>query len=74
MTPDLVDFVPTLGGAFDLNVQMRDIKVLIRDVWVMEQLDAIIMPVFQGTAPGHDLYGAPSYTVLANLLDVSCEA
>lgn len=70
MTPELEAFVPTLGGAFDLNVQMRDIKVLIRDVWVKEQLDAIIMPVFQGTAPGHDLYGGPPYTVLANLLDV----
>ncbi|KAL5325846.1 hypothetical protein ACEPPN_006980 [Leptodophora sp. 'Broadleaf-Isolate-01'] len=69
MPPELAAFKPTLDDVFDLNVQMQHIKKTVRDVWVKEQLDAFIMPVFQGTAPTHDTFGGPPYTVLANLLD-----
>lgn len=33
--------------------------------------NGIIMPVYQSTAPKHDQYGTPPYTVFANFLDVS---
>ncbi|PVH88101.1 amidase [Cadophora sp. DSE1049] len=69
MSADIATFKPTLDDVFDLNVQMQDIKKIVRQVWVKEQLDAFIMPVFQGSAPTHDTFGGPPYTVLANLLD-----
>ncbi|KAL2066253.1 hypothetical protein VTL71DRAFT_2324 [Oculimacula yallundae] len=69
VSPDLVAFKPTLDDVFDLNVQMQGIKKTFREVWVNEQLNAFIMPVFQATAPTHDTFGGPPYTVLANLLD-----
>jgi len=71
MSADIATFKPTLDDVFDLNVQMQDIRKTVRQVWVKEKLDAFIMPVFQGSAPTHDTFGGPPYTVLANLLDVS---
>ncbi|MBV37015.1 MAG: hypothetical protein CMP47_16425 [Rickettsiales bacterium] len=69
MSADIATFKPTLDDVFDLNVQMQDIRKTVRQVWVKEKLDAFIMPVFQGSAPTHDTFGGPPYTVLANLLD-----
>ncbi|KAK6583698.1 hypothetical protein PZA11_003428 [Diplocarpon coronariae] len=69
ITPEMAEYAPTLDSVFEQNVRMKGIKDTVRDVWVKEDLDAVVMPVFQGMTPGHDKFGGPSYTVLANLLD-----
>ncbi|KAI9052723.1 hypothetical protein LZ554_002999 [Drepanopeziza brunnea f. sp. 'monogermtubi'] len=69
VTPELAEYVPTLDAVFTNNTQIKSIKSLFRSLWVQHRLDAIIMPVFQSVAPGHDKFGGPPYTVLANLLD-----
>ncbi|KUJ08532.1 amidase [Mollisia scopiformis] len=66
---EMKGFVPDLDAVWDLNVEAKAMKEKVRDLWVKEGLDAILMPVYQGTAPKHDNYGAPPYTVFANLLD-----
>jgi amidase len=43
-----------------------------RQTWVDEKLDVILAPGAQNTAVGYDTYGWPPYTVMWNLLDVSC--
>jgi amidase len=68
--PELADYKPTLDGIFDLNVEIAKVQKFWREIWVGNELDAVIMPVHQGTPPKHDEYGGPPYTVLANLLDV----
>ncbi|KAH7370518.1 putative general amidase [Rhexocercosporidium sp. MPI-PUGE-AT-0058] len=57
-----------------INTAMRFFSIdpkgtLLRSLTSQRALDAFIMPVFQGTAPTHDTFGGPPYTVLANLLD-----
>jgi amidase len=69
--PELAGYKPTLDGVFDLNVEIAKVQKFWREIWVGNELDAVIMPVHQGTPPKHDEYGGPPYTVLANLLDVS---
>jgi amidase len=69
--PELADYKPTLDGVFELNVEIAKVQKFWREIWVGNELDAVIMPVRQGTPPKHDEYGGPAYTVLANLLDVS---
>jgi amidase len=69
--PELEGYIPTLDGVFELNVDIAKIQKFWREIWVENELDAVIMPVHQGTPPKHDEYGGPPYTVLANLLDVS---
>jgi amidase len=66
---DLADHKPTLDGLFDINVERRQICAQFRKIYVENSLDAIIMPVAQWTAPPHDTYGIPPYTVLANVID-----
>lgn len=68
--PEILTYKASLDGVFDLHAAMRDIQKVIREMWIKLELDGLIMPVFQGTAVEHDAYGAPPYTVLANLLDV----
>ena len=77
--PENKDWTPTLEGLFDLIIQRNEIMDVYRDLWagefangaVQQRLDAIILPPYQTTAPPHDLFGVPIYTVLANFLDVS---
>ncbi|KAL4890636.1 amidase signature domain-containing protein [Aspergillus ambiguus] len=38
-------------------------------IFLENQLDVILAPGYQSTAVPHDTYGAPMYTVLANLVD-----
>jgi hypothetical protein len=54
-----------------LNVEIAKVQKFWREIWVGNELDAVIKPVHPGTPPKHDEYGGPPYTVLANLLDVS---
>jgi amidase len=68
--PEILAYKASLDNVFDLHAAMGDIQKVIREIWVRLELNGLIMPVFQGTAVEHDAYGAPPYTVLANLLDV----
>lgn len=66
------DYAPlTLDGLYDLNEQRNKFKEEFRSLIVQAEIDAIIMPGYQGTAQPHDLFGFVPYTVLWNLLDVS---
>jgi amidase len=55
-----------------LNVKRESIADEWRTVWRDERLDAVIGPAAQNTAVAHDTYGLPPYTLLLNVLDVSC--
>lgn len=61
----------TLEGLYDLNEQRSRYQEELRKLIVEANVDAIIMPGYQGTAQPHDLYGFPSYTVFWNVMDVS---
>lgn len=69
---ELKYFNPTLDDVFRLNVETRTLANQFKSAWVKAGIDALVMPVFQATAVGHDQYGVPHYTVLANLLDYPC--
>jgi amidase len=62
----------TLEGLYDLNVQRVEFQERFRELIVKHGLDAVIMPPYQSTAPRHDLVSWVPYTILNNLLDVSC--
>ena len=64
-------FVTDIDVLWDLNVQRTKMKASIRRLFVEMRLDAILMPVYPSTAPKHDVWAMPPYTVLANILDVS---
>jgi hypothetical protein len=68
--PELKYFNPTLDDVFRLNVEQRKITAQIHNAFAENHLDAIVMPVYQGTVVLHDTFGVPVYTVLANLIDV----
>ncbi|KAJ5305614.1 uncharacterized protein N7443_005274 [Penicillium atrosanguineum] len=59
----------TLEGLYDLNEQRIKFKEQFRSLIVQADVDAIIMPGYQGTAQPHDLFGFVPYTILWNLLD-----
>jgi Asp-tRNA(Asn)/Glu-tRNA(Gln) amidotransferase A subunit family amidase len=61
----------TLEALYDLNEQRNHLKEEFRLLFLQEKVDAIIMPGYQATAPPHDQYGFPPYTVLWNVMDVS---
>lgn len=66
------EYLPlTLESLCELKGQVALLKEQYRDLIATSKLDAIIMPGYQTTAPPHDLYSFPSYTVLWNVLDVS---
>ena len=69
--PENEGWQPSLDELWDLNVERRKIMKAYKEIIIQNQLDGFIMPPYQSTAQPHDLYGAPTYTVLANLLDVS---
>jgi amidase len=55
-----------------LNVKREAIADEWRQIWKEEKLDGVIGPAAQHTAVAHDTYGLPAYTLLLNVLDVSC--
>lgn len=59
-----------LDDVVRLNVEQRKITAWIHKAFIENHLDAIVMPVYQGTAVPHDIFGVPLYTVLANLINV----
>ncbi|TKA72205.1 hypothetical protein B0A55_06968 [Friedmanniomyces simplex] len=67
--PELKYFEPSVNDVFRLNVERREYCKVFRDLYVNNGLDAVVMPMYAGTAVAHDKYGMAIYTVLANLLD-----
>ncbi|KAF2203695.1 amidase [Delitschia confertaspora ATCC 74209] len=67
----LAGWEATMDELFDMNVERSKILKVYHDLYVENQLDAILMPGYQATAVPHDTYGLPIYTVLQNLLNVS---
>jgi amidase len=67
--PELEAWTPSLDELFEMNLARAKIVKVWHDVVVKENIDAILMPGYQGVAPAHDKYGVPIYTVLVNLLN-----
>ncbi|KAF1918102.1 amidase signature domain-containing protein [Ampelomyces quisqualis] len=67
--PELDGWEPNLQELWDLNVQRAGVLKKWHHVVVKGGLDAVIMPGYQATAPRHDTYGVPIYTVIGNLLN-----
>jgi len=67
--PELKGWTPSLDALWDMTVQRAEVVKRWHGVFVGEGLDAVVMPGFQGTAPRHDTYGVPVYTVALNLLN-----
>jgi amidase len=61
----------TLERLYDLNEERNRIKEALRTIITGAEVDAIIMPGYQGTAQPHDVFGFVPYTALRNLMDVS---
>jgi amidase len=55
-----------------LHVARQRVSDEWRRVWVDQKLDVILAPGAQNTAVACDTFGWPPYTVMWNLLDVSC--
>jgi amidase len=68
---ELKGWEPSLDELWDMNVERAKIVRRWHDLVVEHELDAVLMPGFQGTAVPHDTYGVAVYTVLQNLLNVS---
>ena len=61
----------TVGEVFDFNVARLEYKSAWNKLFVDNQLDVIMCAGAPHTAVLHDEYGAPPYTALFNLLEVS---
>ncbi|KAJ5604365.1 Amidase [Penicillium lagena] len=59
----------TLQALYDLNEERQKFKEAFRSLIVKANIDAIIMPGYQGTAQPHDLFGFVPYTVMWNVMD-----
>ncbi|KAF1830095.1 amidase [Decorospora gaudefroyi] len=66
---ELKDWSATLDELWDMNVAKAKICHAYHSLMREERLDAIVLPGYQATAPRHDSFGVPIYTVLANLLN-----
>lgn len=62
---------PTLNELFDLNVARGQLATQARKMFVENKLDLVLGAAYQSTSVPHDTYGAPIYTLLWNLLNVS---
>jgi amidase len=67
--PELKGWEASLDELWDINVELAKVRRQWFEVVREEGLDAVLMPGYQGTAPGHDRFGIPVYTVLVNLLN-----
>ncbi len=61
----------TAEDIFDLNVAKAEYKAVWNNVFVDNQLDAIVCPGAPHTAVPHDEFGTPPYTAVWNLVEVS---
>lgn len=70
--PELEGWEPTLDELWDMNMERAQICRAWREAIVEEKLDAVLSCGYQATSVPHDTYGIPVYTVVQNLLNVSC--
>ena len=63
---------PQLRELYDLNARKQTIVAHMHRVFVENQLDLVLGPGHQSCAVPHDTYGPAPYTVLWNLVNVSC--
>ena len=68
---ELKDWKIGLDDVFEMFAEREAVRKAWRKVWAEKQLDVVIGAPNAGTAQRHDRYGAPPYTCLANLIDVS---
>ncbi|KAJ6155263.1 Amidase [Penicillium chermesinum] len=60
---------PTIDSLYELGAQRIQFKEKFRALITEAQVDAIVMPGYQGTAQPHDVFGFVPYTVLWNVMD-----
>jgi amidase len=60
----------TLKDVWDLNVARSDYAERWNELLVKSNIDVVLGPVAETTAPPHDTYGNSPYTILWNLLNV----
>ncbi|KAF2793225.1 amidase, partial [Melanomma pulvis-pyrius CBS 109.77] len=66
---ELKGWEASLDALWDMNVERAKVVEKWHDLFVENELDAVVMPGYQATAVPHDTYGVPAYTVLQNLID-----
>jgi amidase len=72
--PELRDWTPSVADLWDMTRSRAQFRAAWHALLMSEGgLDALIIPGYQATAPKHDVYGIPQWTVIGNLLDVSRE-
>jgi Asp-tRNA(Asn)/Glu-tRNA(Gln) amidotransferase A subunit family amidase len=66
---ELRDWTPSLDDLWNMNLARARIVKAWKDLFVQEELDALLMPGYQAPAPRHDTYGVPVHTVVPNLVN-----
>lgn len=61
---------PSMDELSDLNLARYLAKAKMRDIWIMQKLDVIICPGYQGSAQPHNTSCNGIYSILWNLLEV----
>ncbi|KAJ6177659.1 Amidase [Penicillium mononematosum] len=69
MDPARTPFKHIAARLYDLNEECNWIKEAFRTLITGAEVDAIIMPGYQGTAQPHDVFGFVPYIVFWNLMD-----
>ena len=70
--PELRNWTPTVADLWDMTRARAGFRAAWHGLLMRDGgLDALLMPGYQATAPKHDVYGIPQWTVIGNLLDVS---
>jgi amidase len=70
--PALHDWKPSVTDLWDMTRARTQFRAAWHALLARDGgLDALILPGYQATAPKHDSYRIPQWTVVANLLDVS---
>ncbi|KAL9094485.1 MAG: hypothetical protein Q9165_003335 [Trypethelium subeluteriae] len=68
---EMKDWQVSVDEMWDINAERDQVRATWRKLWAENRLDAVVMVPHAGTAQRHDKYGLPTYTVIANVLDVS---
>jgi amidase len=61
----------TMEDLFQMNTKKAQYHTKWHKLFRDGELDVLLLPGYVNTAPPHDTYGFPAYTVIWNLLDVS---
>ncbi|KAF2688416.1 amidase [Lentithecium fluviatile CBS 122367] len=66
---ELEGWEASLDELWDMNVNQKKVVKRYHEIFVGQELDAVVMPGYQATAVPHDTYGVTVYTVLQNLIN-----